>query len=149
MGCKLLFVCTGNTCRSPLAEGLAKKIFDHSVTVRSAGLEAWEGSQASYQAIEVGKEFGVDLTGHRAFKVTFELLKEFDWIIPMTRIQERELQRRFPALANRVRCLGDWNDSKEDIQDPWGGSLESYRASAVQIEKLLRGVKLKLLKTGC
>lgn len=137
MSLRLLFVCTGNTCRSPLAEGLARQIFGAEAEIRSAGLSAWEGSGATSLAVEAGLELGADLNTHKATPLTGELLDRFDWIIPMTRDQERILVQQFPLLKDRIRRLGAWGDTGEDVVDPWGGSLKTYQASAAQIQRLL------------
>lgn len=144
MGVKLLFICTGNTCRSPMAEGLARKILGDTVQVSSAGLEAWAGENASPYALEVLTERSIDLSAHRARKISKELMAEADWIIPMTRAQEEGLKRLFPQYAHKLRRLGDWGENKRDVQDPWGGSLASYRQTAGEIEKLLMALKDKL-----
>ncbi len=139
---KVLFVCTGNTCRSAMAEGLARGILSPN-RVESAGLAAWEGDSASPQAHEVLKEKGIDLTSHRARRVSQELLSEADWIIPMTSDQEKRLRVMFPEFATRIKRLGAWSAKAEDydILDPWGGSVEVYRKSAKDIEFLIREVK--------
>lgn len=144
MGVKLLFICTGNTCRSPMAEGLARKSLGDAVQVSSAGMEAWAGETASPHALEVLAEHNIDLSSHRARKVKEELLAVADWIIPMTRAQEEGLKRLFPQYAHKLRCLGDWGEKKREVQDPWGGSLASYRQTALEIEELLIVLKEKL-----
>lgn len=142
MGLKLLFVCTGNTCRSPMAEGLAREMFGDAVHVSSAGLEAWEGTEASSYALEVLKERNVDLSGHRSRKISAQLLAEVDWIIPMTQAQEMRLKLSFPQYSRKTRYLGDWGEHKCDVHDPWLGSLEIYRQTAQQISELLNALKI-------
>lgn len=146
MGLKLLFVCTGNTCRSPMAEGLAHKIFGGKVEVSSAGLEAWEGSEASAHAIEVLKELSLDIANHRSRRISAELMEDADWVIPMTQVQADALKCRFPQFAPKIRCLGDWGERKQEVQDPWMGSLTDYRQTAQMIEALLRVLKYQILR---
>ena len=141
MGLKLLFVCTGNTCRSPMAEGLAREMLGDAVQVSSAGMEAWEGEYASPHAIEVLTERNIDLSKHRARRIREELMAEVDWIIPMTYAQAEGLTRQFPQYVHKFRCLGDWGKQKRDVRDPWGGSLEVYRQSAQEIGEMLRTLK--------
>lgn len=145
MSLKLLFVCTGNTCRSPIAEGLARRMLGDAVQVSSAGLEAWDGEEASTYAIEVLKEREIDGLSHRSRRIQVELLAEADWIIPMTKAQEDRIRRLFPQFTDKIRRLGDWGNVKRDVQDPWGGSLESYRQTAQEIETLLSQLKMELL----
>ena len=144
MGLKLLFICTGNTCRSPIAEGLAREMFGDVVQVSSAGMEAWEGAEASSHALEVLKELNVDLSRHRSRKIRSELLAEADWIIPMTQAQEKGLVHIFPQYVQKTRCLGDWGGQKRDVRDPWMGSLEVYRQTAQEIIELLKALKNQL-----
>ncbi|MDR3541157.1 MAG: low molecular weight protein arginine phosphatase [Desulfosporosinus sp.] len=145
MGLKLLFICTGNTCRSPMAEGLARELFGDSVQVSSAGMEAWEGTEASLNALEVLKEQNVDLSQHRSRKIRADLLENADWIIPMTQAQEKLLLHIFPQYISKTRFLGDWGEQKQDVRDPWGGSLEVYRQTAQEISGLLKALREHLL----
>src|SRR5262249_9203424 len=104
----ILFVCTGNTCRSPMAEGLCKKLLAERVGCRpeelagrgfhvlSAGLTAFPGGKAASEAVEVGHEFGVDLSGHLSQLLTEELMTLADQIFVMTRGHERALTAQFP-----------------------------------------------------
>jgi len=146
MEVRILFVCTGNTCRSPMAEGLARNILGEGYVVESAGLAAWEGDSASRHAIQILKEKGIDLAEHRARLVNEEMLAQADWIIPMTKAQEMQLQAAFPEYKSKIKRLRAWEDpaNGRDIQDPWGGSLEIYRQCAAEIEELLKKVKKSL-----
>lgn len=145
MGLKILFICTGNTCRSPMAEGLAREMFGDAVQVSSAGMEAWEGAEASSYALEVLKEQNVDLSQHRSRKIRADILADADWIIPMTQAHEKVLGQIFPQYVHKTRYLGDWGEQKRDVCDPWRGSLEVYRQTAQEIGELLSALKDHLL----
>ncbi|CAA7599742.1 protein-tyrosine-phosphatase [Acididesulfobacillus acetoxydans] len=140
----ILFVCSGNTCRSPMAEAIAKSMFGSGVRVHSAGIGAWEGDGASPQALKVMEERGLSLWEHRATRLTRSLVAGASWVIPMTRDQERVLKENYPESAGKIRRLGDWGQMSADVTDPWGGSLERYRECAHEIARLLEDVRAAL-----
>jgi len=127
-----------------MAEELARAMFGEAVQVSSAGMEAWEGAEASAHALEVLKEQNLDLSRHRSRKISAELLTDADWIIPMTQAHEQGLRRLFPQFVHKTRCLGDWGEHKREVQDPWGGSLDAYRQTAQEIGRLLSVLKAHL-----
>lgn len=143
---RIVFICTGNTCRSPMAEGLARLILGSGIEVESAGLAAWEGDCASDQAIQVFKEKGIDLISHKARPVSRDILAQADWIIPMTRAHAIQLMGAFPEFSSKIKRLGAWGTQEKnfDVRDPWGGSVEIYRKCAKEIETLLYKVKADL-----
>lgn len=129
----ILFVCTGNTCRSPMAAVLMNKIaIEKKLDVRidSAGIFAVDGDAASTEAVNVMKEYGIDLSAHRAKKITLELIDESDLILTMTYGQKTMLGQN-----QKVYTLSEYAGFDYDISDPYGGSEEAYRAAAEQIYK--------------
>jgi len=137
---KILFVCTGNTCRSPMAEVLMRKLAEDrgmgdEVRILSAGLGAMEGMTASGYAVEVMRNRGISLSQHQSRPVDDNLLAEADFIFTMTRSQKDYLLYSRPDLANKVFALAQY--CGEDIADPFGNSLESYELCAQQLEKCL------------
>ena len=123
-----LFVCTGNTCRSPMAAALWRAMGHEAA---SAGLVAQEGAPASPLAVRTMKERGLDISAHRAVRVTEELLRGASRVFTMTERQAMELEWRYPRCADRIRAL------PEDIPDPFGGDAEDYRICAERLARAL------------
>lgn len=146
---RVLVVCSGNTCRSPLAaailaESIAKQPALANVQVSSAGTSAWDGSPVSEGSYLVGLERGLDLGGHRARLLTRELVNESDLILTMT---AAHLQRVFDLggrdkAATIVEYAGA--EGANDIPDPFGGDVAEYRAAAGLIERLIEPVVARL-----
>lgn len=149
----LLFVCTGNTCRSPLAEVLFKAHLgaDSGWRILSAGLHAEPGAFASAQAIAVAKEHDADLTAHVAHPVTDALAFGATHIVAMTASHAAELRRRFPFAKDKIRLLGEFAEADgvpRDIPDPFGGSVADYRRCAEKMISCFGGLKCSLLRSS-
>lgn len=129
---RVLLVCTGNTCRSPLAEVMLAQLRP-DWEVRSAGVHTEEGLPASQHSQQVARDLGLNLEEHRSQPVTAELVAWPDHILCLTDFHRQRLLGQFPEAEGRSRRLGPG-----DIPDPVGQPLESYRACALAIEKALR-----------
>lgn len=132
----IIFVCTGNTCRSPMAEGLFKKILQEqkkeNILVSSAGLSVPVSAPASQNTITVMKEQGIDLQQHRAQQLTAAMLADADRIYVMTGQQQQILQALYPQFAKKIQQL-----SNAQISDPFGQDVQAYRTCAEQIRQAL------------
>jgi len=138
----VLFVCSGNTCRSPIAKALFEALSKEkgrNHTADSAGLYAVDGMCASDNASQVMREhFDLDLSMHKAKRVNAALAEKADIIICMTDAQCNELRARFPNIE--AITLGEWASEPQNIADPYGGTLMEYLIAAKQIEALLKKV---------
>lgn len=142
-----LFVCTGNTCRSPMAEALFRKmladrlkcredeLLDRGYSVISAGLAAHGGSPASEYAVELFRGEGIDLSSHASQQVSEELLFHADRILTMTRQHRDALLGAYPELSGKVRML---SPSGRDVSDPIGGGPEDYARCRDEIAGYLK-----------
>src|SRR5256885_5970449 len=137
----VLFVCTGNICRSPLAAALLERALKErglDVNVTSAGTGAWDGAPASEGAYLVGLERGLDLSAHRARLLTRELVEEADLILTMARHHRARVDEL--GGESHVFVLGEYAGREGDaaeVSDPFGGDLEVYRDTCVELEALI------------
>jgi protein-tyrosine phosphatase len=146
-GTMILFVCTGNTCRSPMAEALCKKLLadrlrclpdrleEHGYVVLSAGVAAIDGMPAAANAIEVVSAMGGSLNRHASRKLTPDLVSHADWIVTMTQDHYDVLVSHIPEAASRTRLL---RPDGKDVNDPVGLDRDTYRHTAREIEDNLQ-----------
>lgn len=144
---RILFVCTGNTCRSPIAEALFReKVRGLKVDICSAGVAAQDGTPASREAQCVLEERGIHHF-HRAKRVNSEMSAWSDIVLTMTGGHKRMLAEVFPAVSKKVFTLNEYvgYNNVPEIADPFGGGLTTYRQCTRQIEQTLDRLLEKLV----
>ncbi len=145
----VLFVCTGNTCRSVIAQGLFTKMWSAireqkpNIRTCSAGLNTVGGLKASREALEVlQQDEGLDLREHRSRKITADMVNKAHYILTMTGAQKEQLLSQFPGAAEKVWVMGEfaYGDSAREVADPFGSGVSNYRLTAAEIKAALERV---------
>ena len=136
----LLFVCTGNTCRSPMAAAAARAELERRgwshVEVRSAGVAAAAAAPASESAVTVMAEQGIDLSGHRSQHVTTELLDWADLVLAMS--PAHVLALRDLGVGDKLSLVTDFlpgGEAGQAVEDPYGGPVDAYRETSVTLAR--------------
>jgi protein-tyrosine-phosphatase len=131
----ILVVCTANVCRSPMAAGLLRqRLAVEKVNARhrvlSAGVWAADGEPASEPAVATMAERGIDISDHRSHSLTTEEVAGADLILVMTHEHARLVRHTWSQYAWKVHLLSEMAGKHRDVKDPYGGSIEEYRACA-------------------
>ena len=153
MGSLVLFVCTGNTCRSPMAEALLKLALpaDSPWRAASAGLAACAGCPASEAALHVVEEVGGDLRDHRSQPVSPELVQKAAAIVAMTEAHAQQLLALYPAARDKLFLMRSFDPGaplQSNVSDPFCGCIGEYRACRDLIRKAIPGLVRFLVQTA-
>ena len=147
----VLFVCTGNTCRSPMAEAWLKVLCARDGldwVIRSAGLDAYAGDEASLHAQEVIQSAGGDLSHHASRRFTSYLAAEADLIVAMTRSHLQRIRMLVPEAASKSCLLMHFSKlhPETDVPDPFGGSSDAYRHCFETMQEAIENLKNSLIE---
>ena len=141
---KIVFICTGNTCRSPMAEGLFKALNGEQKTgleAISAGIFTNNGMSASENAVIVAKELGADISNHKSQMLNGDIVNDAKYLVCMTGAHYDQILLKFPNVSDKLFTL-----SPTDIDDPFGGNIDEYRSCATQIKSAVESIIERLSK---
>jgi protein arginine phosphatase len=136
----ILFVCTGNTCRSPMAEALLRHHGNESYEVKSAGVFATPGEPASQNAILALKNKGIEMN-HSSQQISEELLQWSSHVLSMTNNHKKFLISQFPQYKDKIVTLYEHAKGyNREISDPFGGSLSKYENTLNELDDLVKQI---------
>ncbi len=136
----ILFVCTGNTCRSPMAAALLKKLCkdEDNFAVLSGAISTLEGQPASKNAVRAMAEVDIDIQNHRSANIHADLLSEADLVLTMTAAHKQAIIHFFgDDFELKTHALLDYVGLGGDVADPYGGDIEVYRSCRDQLQEAI------------
>ncbi|WP_353093709.1 low molecular weight protein arginine phosphatase [Tissierella praeacuta] len=138
---KVLFICTGNTCRSPMAEGILRSMAEKknlSIEVESAGISVFTGDSASKNSIMAMKKIGMDISKHKARQIHKEMIDKVDLILTMSKSHKNFIISHFPSSREKIFTLLEYAYKiDKDVADPFGGRLVIYEKTRDEIYKAI------------
>ena len=142
----VIFICTGNICRSAMADGYLKYRLrqlnkEQEILVSSAGTHAIQGEKTTEYSKRAIAKYGADISSHTATILEKSNILKADYILVMTQKHKKDVIARFPELADKVKLLGEYAENKdyEEIDDPWGYNLNVYEKCAKEIVDSIEG----------
>ena len=142
---RIMTVCTGNICRSPLAEAELRQKLPSNFIISSSGLYAVTGAPAQENVQKLASHRGLDISAHEGTQITDHMVRDNDLILVMTNLHKKELEQQFPEAEDRVFLLGQWGAG--EIPDPYGGGKALYASVDLQIQKAVEQWVPKLVKS--
>lgn len=142
---KIMFICTGNICRSAMAEGMMRKLVQEQnkeAEVYSCGIYAETGDYATYNAVEAASKYDADISNHRATNIRDSKIEEMDVILCATISHKQSVLYLYPELEGKVFTIKEYakldkNGQYMDIKDPWGYDMDVYENCAKEIKECL------------